>query len=483
MVGTPTGPVTRLPMRHRGEVVGTLRVTARPGETSLPTRDAELLAIVCDQVAPAVAALRLSDRLQQSRSALVTAREEERRRLRRDLHDGVGAALAGIRLQVETARDLVTDPVAGSLLQSAAAGVATAVDDVRAITDDLRPAVLDDLGLEAGLRGLALRMATPATAIDVNVDVPGPLPAAVEVACYRIVAEALANAIRHAGASRVTVQLGGTATWVSLQVEDDGIGLSGRPSVNGLGLPSMRQRAEEIGGRLEVTQHRIRNPHSRRAADGGPMTRILLVDDHPLFLDGVRAALMGADDLEVVGEAHDGLTGIALAAELEPDVVLMDLNLPDLSGVDATGRILATAPDTRVLMMTMSADDDAVVAAMRAGARGYVVKGAGREDLLHAIRTVAAGGAVFSPTVADRLGRFFTGMATGAGREAFPQLTGRELEVLDLLARGLENRRIARTLHLSDKTVRNHVSNVLTKLGVEDRSEAVARARAAGLGS
>lgn len=212
------------------------------------------------------------------------------------------------------------------------------------------------------------------------------------------------------------------------------------------------------------------------------MTRILLVDDHPLFLDGVRAALTGATDLEVVGEAHDGGSGIALAAEVAPDVVLMDLNLPDISGVEATTRILTAAATVRVLMMTMSVDDDAVVAAMRAGARGYVVKGAGREDLLDAIRTVASGGAVFSPTVADRLGRFFTGLATGGGREAFPQLTGREMEILDLVARGLENRRIARELHLSDKTVRNHVSNVLTKLGVAHRSEAIARARAAGLG-
>ncbi len=212
------------------------------------------------------------------------------------------------------------------------------------------------------------------------------------------------------------------------------------------------------------------------------MTRILLVDDHPLFLDGVRAALTGAGDLEVVGEARTVAEAVTRAAELVPDVVLMDLNLPDASGVEATVRILAASPDVRVLMMTMSADDDAVVAAMRAGARGYIVKGTGRDELLHAIRTVAAGGAVFSPTVADRLGRFFTGLAVGGGREMFPQLTSRELEVLDLVARGLENRRIARELHLSDKTVRNHVSNVMAKLDVEDRSAAIARARAAGLG-
>ena len=211
------------------------------------------------------------------------------------------------------------------------------------------------------------------------------------------------------------------------------------------------------------------------------MTRVVLVDDHPLFLDGVRAALAGADDLEIIGEAADGTSAVALVVDLAPDVVLMDLNLPDLSGVEATTRILRTAPGTRVLMMTMSVDDDAVVAAMRAGARGYVVKGAGRADLLQAIRAVAAGGAVFSPAVADRLGHFFTGL--GGGREAFPQLTAREVEVLDLVARGLENRRIARELHLSDKTVRNHVSNLLGKLGVDQRSEAIERARAAGLGS
>jgi DNA-binding NarL/FixJ family response regulator len=211
-------------------------------------------------------------------------------------------------------------------------------------------------------------------------------------------------------------------------------------------------------------------------------TTVLLVDDHPLFLDGVRAALSTAPDIEVVGEAHDRVGAVTQAAELHPDVVLMDLNLPDGSGIDATREILAAAPRTRVLVITMSTDDDAVVAAMRAGARGYVVKGSGRADLLHAVQTVASGGAVFSPTVAERLGTYFSGLASQPGREMFPQLSEREREVLDLVARGRDNRRIARELFLSEKTVRNHVSTIISKLEVADRAEAISRARRAGLG-
>jgi DNA-binding NarL/FixJ family response regulator len=211
--------------------------------------------------------------------------------------------------------------------------------------------------------------------------------------------------------------------------------------------------------------------------------RVLVVDDHPLFLDGVRAALAGADDVEVVGEAHDARGALSAAAELAPDVVLLDVGLPDGSGIDVTRELVAARPAVRVLIMTMSDEDDAVVTAMRAGARGYVVKGAGRADLLHGIRTVAGGGAVFSPAVADRLGALFASMGGLPGREAFPELTEREREVLDLVARGHDNRRISRDLFLSDKTVRNHVSNILTKLGAATRAEAIVRARNAGLGA
>ena len=212
------------------------------------------------------------------------------------------------------------------------------------------------------------------------------------------------------------------------------------------------------------------------------MTTVLLVDDHPLFLDGVRAALSSSPDIEVVGEAHDRREALEKTRELHPDVVLMDLNLPDGSGIDATRDILDVSPETRILVITMSVDDDAVVAAMRAGARGYVVKGAGRADLLQAVHTVSAGGAVFSPTVAERLGSFFSGLAAQPGREMFPQLSEREREVLDLVARGKDNRAIARELFLSEKTVRNNVSTILTKLDAPSRADAIARARRAGLG-
>jgi DNA-binding NarL/FixJ family response regulator len=210
--------------------------------------------------------------------------------------------------------------------------------------------------------------------------------------------------------------------------------------------------------------------------------RVLLVDDHPLFLDGVRAALGSEPSIEIVGEAPDVARALELATTTTPDVVLMDLGLPDGSGIDATRDVLAAVPGARVLVMTMSTDDDAVVAAMRAGARGYVVKGAGRADLIDAVRTVAGGGAVFSPTVADRLGSFFSGLAAQPGRELFPQLSEREREVLELMARGYDNRRIARELFLSDKTVRNHVSSLLGKLEASDRADAILRARRAGMG-
>jgi DNA-binding NarL/FixJ family response regulator len=213
--------------------------------------------------------------------------------------------------------------------------------------------------------------------------------------------------------------------------------------------------------------------------------RVFVVDDHPLFREGVRAALSGAENLAVVGEAATGEEAVRVLPGAEPrvDVVLMDLQLPGISGPEATRSIRAAGrPPPRVLMMSMSEDDESVVAAIRAGAHGYIVKGAPRDELLLAVRTVARGGAVFSPIVAERLQAYFSVVHEVPGRAAFRELTDREREILHLVAAGHDNRRIARALTLSDKTVRNHISHIFAKLQVRDRAEAIVRARDAGLG-
>jgi DNA-binding NarL/FixJ family response regulator len=209
--------------------------------------------------------------------------------------------------------------------------------------------------------------------------------------------------------------------------------------------------------------------------------RVLVVDDHPLYREGLAMALETMEDVEVVGQAADGTTAAELATSLAPDVVIMDLHLPGMSGVEATRQLLADRPDTRVLVLTMLEGDSSLFAAMRAGARGYVLKGADRGEIERALRTVAAGEVVFSSGVAASVTAWFRAGGPTA-REPFPELTEREREVLDLVARGLTNAEIAARLVVSDKTVRNHVSNVFAKLHVTSRSGAVARARDAGLG-
>ena len=208
------------------------------------------------------------------------------------------------------------------------------------------------------------------------------------------------------------------------------------------------------------------------------MIRVLIADDHPLFRSGLRASLAEADDVEVVGEAGDGLSAVAAALEHTPDVVLMDLQMPGMNGVDATRRIVGARADIGILVLTMFEDDGSVFAAMRAGARGYVLKGAGQADVLRAIRTVASGEAIFGAAVARRL----LGYLSDPQQAPFPELTQRERQVLDLLAAGKSNQAIAADLFLSLKTVRNHVSNIFTKLQVPDRAQAIVRARDVGLG-
>jgi DNA-binding NarL/FixJ family response regulator len=213
----------------------------------------------------------------------------------------------------------------------------------------------------------------------------------------------------------------------------------------------------------------------------GETIRVLVVDDHPLYREGLVGAIDTMPGKEVVGEAADGAEAVRRTAELAPDVVVMDLHMPELNGVDATRAITASHPDVAVLVLTMLEGDDSVFAAVRAGAKGYLLKGADRAEIGRALDAVAHGEVVFSSSIAQRVLAFFAG-GRAAGATPFPELTDREREVLDLVARGLTNAEIARRLVVSDKTVRNHVSNVFAKLHVAGRAEAVARARDAGLG-
>jgi DNA-binding NarL/FixJ family response regulator len=211
--------------------------------------------------------------------------------------------------------------------------------------------------------------------------------------------------------------------------------------------------------------------------------RVVVADDHPVFRDGLQVTLDDEPDISVVAAVSDGEAAVAEALRHRADVVLMDLRMPGGGGVAATARIAVERPATNVIVLTMSDDDDSVFAALRAGARGYLLKEAESNDILRAVRAVAGGEAVFGPRIADRVIAFFsTAGLRGGAATPFPQLTDREREVLDLVARGCDNPTIARRLFLSEKTVRNHVSACLTKLQVASRAEAVALARDAGLG-
>ena len=210
--------------------------------------------------------------------------------------------------------------------------------------------------------------------------------------------------------------------------------------------------------------------------------RLLIADDHPLVRTGIQALLASVPDMVVVGTAASGEEVIAAAEELEPDIILMDLHMPGVNGIEATRRIVRDHPEIGILVLTMLDDDDSVFAAMRAGARGYLLKGADQTEVLRAIGVVAHGEAIFSPPIAQRLMQYFTNMRPMLPPRAFPELTDREREILGFIAAGKTNAEIAQELSLTLKTVSNHVSNIYNKLQVVDRAQAALRAKEAGFG-
>jgi DNA-binding NarL/FixJ family response regulator len=209
--------------------------------------------------------------------------------------------------------------------------------------------------------------------------------------------------------------------------------------------------------------------------------RVMLADDHPVYRDGLAALLASVPGVEVVATAGDGDEAVRQAAELQPDVVVMDVQMPGMDGIEATRRVTADSPHIGVVVLTMAEDDSTLFAAMRAGARGYPLKGANQAEIVRAITAVAQGEAIFGPAVASRVAEFFAGVPVSSDL-IFPQLTAREREILSLVAAGRSNAQIASTLFLSPKTVRNNVSNIFAKLHVADRATAIIHAREAGLG-
>lgn len=214
--------------------------------------------------------------------------------------------------------------------------------------------------------------------------------------------------------------------------------------------------------------------------------RILVADDHALFREGLQALFSATPGIEIVGEATGGKETIVLAEKIRPDIILIDINMPDIDGIEATRRILRTNPTIGIIMVTMIEDDASLFAAMRAGARGYVLKGAHHQELLQIIQAVASNQVLFGAPIAARIMALFQEMAIEVNstryKGAFPELTPRELEVLTLIAQGANNSQIAEQLVVTDKTVRNHITSIFSKLQVADRAQAIIKARDAGIG-
>jgi DNA-binding NarL/FixJ family response regulator/signal transduction histidine kinase len=483
-IGDPVPEPVRVPLAYQHEPVGELLLAPRPGETTFSPADRRLLDDLARQAGVAVHAVQLTSDLQQARERLVAAREEERRRLRRDLHDGLGSRLAALTMQLGVLRGAIAaDPAAAEVLAvEIRAKLRESIADIRRIVQNLRPAVLDELGLVDAIRARVRQydVAGLAVRVDAPLVLP-PLPAAAEVAAHRITEEALANVSRHAGPVHCVVHLR-VADALELSIEDDGAGID--PGARtGLGMRSRNSAAHARSGRGRAAERASLPvcPWNRGLSMPPEALRVPIADDHPLVHKGLEAVLASVEDIVVVGQASTGTEAVALAAELQPDVVLMDLQMPDMGGIEATRQILAADPRVRVLVVTLFEDDDSIYLALRAGARGYVLKDADEEELRASIRAVAGGAAMFGPTLAGRVLAPINSPRPAAP-PIFPDLTEREREVLELLAQGLSNPRIAQHLGLSVKTVGNHVSIIFGKLHVADRAEAIVRAREAGLG-
>ena len=498
------------PITHRGETIGQLSIACDASKPSITSEENQLLGDIAHRTGTAAHVMRITRDLQHARERLVLAREEERKKLRRNLHDAVGPTLTATMLKMGALRDRVQqDKFAEAMVSDLREQIRGVVTQIRHVIYDLRPPALEELGLLTTIREQAQQFSIA----DLQVNVIAPdylplLPAAVEVATYRIVLEALNNVAKHSQATHCDIRLR-ISDYLYVDITDNGVGMPDRLEP-GVGISSIRERVSELGGsatfkkiatggthvsvRLPLfdtiesppaeamlTRHSSRTISTSTSEELREPIKVMLVDDHRFFREGVRNVLKAAEDIQVVGEAATGMEALSIVATCQPNVILMDVQMPGLSGIETTQRIMRIVPGTGVVIMTMLEDTDMLLAALRAGARGYILKDADERELLRSIRAVACGEALFGPEVTRRLMQYVVSLEPASAKTAFPDLTEREREILLFMAQERTNEDIATMLGTSLKTVRNQVSSILSKMAVPDREEAIARAKAAGL--
>jgi DNA-binding NarL/FixJ family response regulator/two-component sensor histidine kinase len=449
----------------------------------------------------------MTQTLDQRTPLVVNSREiaaaEERRRLAREVHDTLAQYLSAAALQLQVARRLLStgaDPE--DHIQEAQDLTHRALDEARRIILGVTPSVLGGRSLAAALDEQVKEFGRRTRVLASFIQIGGPVTLDEErsVALVRIAQEALHNVEKHAAAQRVRVELEADAGAgeVRLLVADDGCGFdlahTDAPRSDSFGLISMDERARLAGGQLEIesapgwgTRVHVRvpltpptndDPPDSQSEDSEPV-RVLIVDDYPLARNGLRRALEDHSSIVVIGDAPDGSQAVELAVALQPNVILMDLQMPEVSGVTAIRLLRQAVPEARILVLTAFAQDEYLFEALRAGARGYLLKSAEIGELVQALRHVHAGGTLVAPSLTPKLVERVSWIDEHA--HLSEALTERETEVLRLVATGARNRHIAEQLVITEKTVKHHIGQIHAKLAVRSRTEAVARGRRLGL--
>ena len=400
---------------------------------------------------------------------LRTAQEQERTYLSRELHDEVGQMLTGLRMELSAIgrMNTDTDTELSARISHAKGIVENTLGIVRNIAMLLRPSMLDDLGLTPALAWL-MKESSRSSGVEFKTNVDAALnllPDTHRTCLYRVAQEALTNISKHAGAHNVEVSLKIVGGWVVGTIADDGCGFDTRSSTReGLGLAGMEERLRELGGHLRVisvlgegTRLEFRLPFPSRAKESWwkkswrrtSMIRILIADDHGIVRTGLKLLLKRVPDMEVVGEAGDGREAVRLAAQLQPSIVIMDIGMPLLNGLEATAQVTRENPRTAVVFLSMHTDESYIVKALDAGARGYLLKDTADEHVEDAIRAVAAGRPFFSPSIAKSLAEDEVRLMRKRGvQDSYDLLSEREREVLQLLAEGKSNKEAGRRCYI-----------------------------------